>query len=268
MFRAGTGSFSDRSVLDLVLEDAHRLHMRVSRDDKHKVDEYLDSIRALERRIEFANQQSERAASNQQLSDRLVRPEAGIPADHGQYLRTMFDIITLAFWSDATRVCTFMLDHGQSNRYFNFIEGVQGTWHALSHWKDASGNTEDDDGITSWNSPDEKRDMYNEVTRWHHRQVAHFLGRLREIREPSGGSLLDNSIVLYGASLADGHAHAEKNLPLLVAGRGGGSIDTGRQVKYRGDTSMSHLHLAILQRLGVKVDQFGEATSPMSELNV
>ena len=155
----------------------------------------------------------------------------------------------------------------QSNRYFNFIDGVQGTWHALSHWKDASGNTEDDDGITSWNSPEEKRDMYNAVTRWHNEQVAYFLRRLQKIREANGGTLLDNCMVLYGSSLADGHAHAEKNLPLLLAGRGGHTIDSGRQVQYPRDTSMSDMHLAILQRLGVKIDRFGESTRPMSELN-
>ena len=84
----------------------------------------------------------------------------------------MLDMIVLAFWADATRVSTFMLDHGQSNRYFNFIDGVKGTWHALSHWKDASGKTEDDDGVTSWSSVNEKLDMYHHVVRWHHEQVA------------------------------------------------------------------------------------------------
>lgn len=183
-------------------------------------------------------------------------------------MRTMFDIITLAFWADATRVCSFMLDHGQSNRYCNFIEGVKGTWHALSHWQDASGNTGDDDGVTSWSSPEEKRDMYNAVSRWHHNCVAQFLTRLKSIREPNGSALLDNSIVMYVSSLADGHTHAEKNLPLLLAGRGGNSIDAGRLVKYRDNTSLSDLHLAILQRLGVRVDRFGESTTPMEELTV
>ena len=268
MFRAGTGGFSDRSVLDSVLEDARRMRLRTSVEDRRKIDEYLESVRAMERRIEFANKQSARAAKNRALTDRLVRPPAGIPDDHGEYLRMMFDLIALAFWADATRVCTFMLDHGQSNRYFNFIDGVQGTWHALSHWKDASGNTEDDDGITSWNSPNEKRDMYNAVTRWHNEQVAYFLGKLKHIKEPDGSTLLDNSMILYGSSLADGHAHAEKNLPLLLAGRAGGTIDVGRQINYRDDRSMSSMHLSILQRLGVKIDRFGETAEPMAELKL
>lgn len=267
MFRSGAGGLSDRSVLDQVLEDARSLRLRTSDADKQKIDEYLESIRAIERRIDFADTQTDRAAKNPLLAKSLVRPASGIPQDHGEYMRTMFDMITMAFWSDATRVCSFMLDHGQSNRYFNFIEGVQGTWHALSHWKDASGNTEDDDGVTSWDSPQQKREQYNAVTRWHNQQVAYFLGRLKSIKEPNGMSLLDNSMVLYGSSLADGHAHSERNLPLLLAGRGGGTIKSGRQIKYRRDKSMSDLHLAILQRLGTKVDRFGESDSPLSELD-
>lgn len=265
MFRSGSGSVSDRSVLDEVLEDARRLRRQGSQADVRKIDEYLESIRAIERRIEFADRQAIRAAKTPGLSDSLVRPTSGIPKDHGEYMRTMFDMMLLAFWSDATRVCTFMLDHGQSNRYFNFIDGVQGTWHALSHWEDASGKTEDDDGITSWESPRQKRDQYNRVTRWHSQQVAYFLGRLKSIREPNGRTLLDNSMVLYGSSLADGNEHAERNLPLLLAGRGGGTIDSGRQIEFRRDKSMSDLHLTMLQRLGVKTKRFAESTTPISD---
>ena len=268
MFRTGTGSGSGASVVDSILEDARRMRSRVSIGDQRKIDEYLESVRAIERRIEFAKNQSRRAARNPELTNSLIRPTGGIPADHAEYIRTMFDMVTLAFWSDATRICTFMLDHGQSNRYFNFIDGVKGTWHALSHWKDASGNTEDDDGITSWDSPEQKRDMYAAVTRWHTEQVAYFLGRLKSIREPGGGTLLDNSMILYGSSLADGHAHGEKNLPLLLAGRGGGTIDSGRHIEYRRQTSLSRLHLSVLQRLGSQARRFAEADSPMEELTI
>ncbi len=266
MFRVGSGGLSDRSVLDAILEDTRSLRARVSTDDHRKLDEYLESVRAIEKRIQFADAQAKRAAQNPQLTKSLVRPDAGVPDDYGQYMRLMFDMMTLAFWADATRVSTFMLDHGQSNRYFNFVDGVQGTWHALSHWKDASGNTEDDDGITSWKSPDEKREQYNLVTKWHHEQVAYFLGRLKSIKEPDGSSLLDNSMIVYGSSLQDGHEHAEKNLPLLVAGRGGGAVSGGREIRFRRDTSMSNLHLSMLQRLDESVTAFGESSTPMSEL--
>ena len=173
----------------------------------------------------------------------------------------MLEMIVLAFWADATRISTFMLDHGQSNRYFNFLDGVKGTWHALSHWKDYDGKTEDDDGMTSWRSAAEKKRMYNLVTRWHHEQLAWFLGRLSSINE-HGRTLLDNSMIVYGSSLADGHAHAEENLPLLLAGGGGGTIRGGRLLKPRREMSMSRLHLALLQRAGVPIKRFGEAERP------
>lgn len=263
MFRVGDGRLSDRSVLDAVLEDAKALRRKTSQSDGRKVDEYLDSLRAIERRIQFADQQSQRAANNPVLQDNLVRPPAGIPDDHGEYMRLMLDCIALAFWADATRVSTFMLDHGQSNRYFNFVDGVEGTWHALSHWRDASGKTEDDDGITSWDSPKQKRAMYNRVTQWHHEQVAYFLGKLKEFKEADGTSVLDNSMVMYGSSLADGNEHAAKNLPLLLAGRGGNTIETGRQLKFRRDTSMSRLHLSMLQRVDPAIEEFGETDEPI-----
>ena len=109
------------------------------------------------------------------------------------------------------------------------IDGVRGTWHALSHWRDASGKTEDDDGKTSWSSVAEKRDMYNMVTMWHTRQVAYLLERMKNIQD-GDGTLLDHSMIVYGSSLADGHEHSSKNLPMLIAGGGGGLIKTGRQI--------------------------------------
>lgn len=265
IFGRSGGKLVNRSILDLVLEDARRVRSRVSDADKRKVDEYLESIRSIERRLDFAKTQSERAAKDKELTDSMLRPKPGIPTSHQEYVRLMLDMVVLAFWSDATRVCTFMLDHGQSNRYFNFIEGVQGTWHALSHYKDISGETEDDDGKTSWKSVVSKRDMYNAVSRWHHEQVAYLLGRLKQVRDGEG-TLLDNSMILYGSSLSDGHEHGAKDLPILLAGSGGGSISTGRSLKFRRATSMSKLYLSMLQGLGVKTDRFADAGEPLQEL--
>ena len=261
MFRAGKSGLGSCSVTDLVLEDARRMRRRVSSDDRRKIDEYLESVRAIERRIAFAEEQKLRARQTPGLLDSLVRPADGVPDDHGEYMRTMMDMIALAFWADATRVCTFMMDHGQSNRYFNFIDGVNGTWHALSHWKDISGKTEDDDGKTSWSSRDEKRMMYNRVTQWHTEQAAYLLGRLKSIKNQYG-SLLDQTMVVYGSSLSDGHEHAEKNLPVLLAG-GKSTITQGRRLGDRKDTSMSDLHLAMLQHLGIPMKQFAESRSPL-----
>jgi len=233
----------------------------VSGDDQKTIAEYLDSVHAIEKRIAFAEKHQLRASQTPGLLDSLVRPNQGVPDDHGEYIRTMLDMIALAFWADATRVCTFMMDHGQSNRYFNFIDGVNGTWHALSHWKNISGTTEDDDGKTSWSSRDEKRMMYNRVTHWHTEQTAYLLGRLKSIKNQHG-SLLDQTMVVYGSSLSDGHEHAEKNLPVLLAG-GGSTITQGRRLGDRNDTSMSDLHLAMLQHLGIPMEQFAESRSPL-----
>lgn len=262
MFREGRGGLGNRMVTDLVLEDARRLKRQVSEADQRKIDEYLESVHAIERRIAFAEKQKLRAEQTTGLKQALVRPEAGIPAGHFEYIRTMVDMIALAFWADATRVCTFMMDHGQSNRYFNFIEGVTGTWHALSHWKDASGKSEDDDGKTTWASVDEKKQMYNRVNEWHTEQVAYLLKRLQEIKE-GDGSLLDHSMIVYGSSLADGHEHGAKNLPLLLAG-GAKVIKQGRLRAYQRDTSMSDLHLAMLQNLGVPAEEFAESSEPLT----
>ena len=143
MFRPPSGGASNRSVMDAVLDDANALRRVASRADQVRLDEYFESIRALEQRIEFSERRSRAMANDGALPDTLTPPEPGIPADHQEYVRTMLDLLVAAFQSDATRVATFMLDHGQSNRYFNFIPGVRGTWHALSHYKNASGQTED-----------------------------------------------------------------------------------------------------------------------------
>ena len=267
MFRPASGGATHRSVMDAVLADANALRTYVSRADRYRLDEYFESIRALERRIEFAERRSAEMRDDGAQSDTLTTPTPGIPADHESYVRLMLDLMVAAFQSDATRVCTFMLDHGQSNRYFNFISGVRGTWHALSHYKNASGQTEDDDGVTSWESVEQKRAMYAEVIRWNHRQVAYLLDRMKGIREPNGGTLLDNSMIVYGASLGDGNEHDASDLPTLVAGRGGGTIKTGRFLEYAEPTDLSSLHLSLLQRMGVSIDSFGTADGPLRELD-
>ena len=267
LFRRASEGFVDRSVLDLVLEQSKSLKRHASTADQRKVDEYLDAVRAVEKRLEFAEEQSQRIADDQALTDTLTRPAAGIPADHEEYVQQMLELMALSFWSGATRVSTFMLDHGQSNRYFDFVPGVKGTWHALSHWKDASGRTEDDDGKTSWKSTNSKLEMYNSVTRWHHSQLAYFLGRLSELENADGTSALDSSMVVYGSSIADGHAHEEKNLPVLLAGRGAGTIGTGRHLAPRRPTSLSQLHLALLQRMAVPIDRFGETETSLAGLS-
>ena len=268
MFRPPSGGVTDRSVMDAVLVDARTLRGYTSKADQYRLDEYFESIRALERRIEFSEARSGQMRSDGALTDTMMTPTPGIPADHQSYVRLMLDLMIAAFQSDATRVATFMLDHGQSNRYFDFIPDVQGTWHALSHYQNASGKTEDDDGITTWESVESKRAMYAEVIRWHHTQVAYLLDRMKSIVEPNGGTLLGNSMILYGASLGDGNEHDANDLPTLLAGGGGGTITTGRYIENAEPTDLAGLHLSLLQRMGVEIDEFGTASAPMEGLAV
>ena len=159
-----------------------------------------------------------------------------------------------------------MLDHGQSNRYFNFIPEVEGTWHALSHYQNASGMTEDDDGATSWESVAQKRDMYAEVVRWHHTQVAYLLDRMKNIQEPDGNSLLYNSMILFGGGIGDGNEHDASHLPTLLAGRGGGTINPGRFIEHSEQTDLGSIHVALMQRMGVPIERLGTAQTAYTRL--
>jgi hypothetical protein len=264
LFRKAKEGFVDKSVIDQVLAQSKDLKRRASGADQRKIDEYLEAVRAIEKRLAFAEEQSRRLGADNALTDTLRRPKPGIPASHEEYVRQLLDLMALAFWSGATRVSTCMLDHGQSNRYFNFLPGVKGTWHALSHWKNASGRTEDDDGITEWDSVRSKKEQYNEVTSWHHAQLAWFLARLKELKDGDGVSVLERSMIVYGSSIADGDEHAEKDLPVLLAGGGDGTLRTGRYLKPWRATSMSRLHLAMMQRMGVPAGAFAEAREALA----
>ncbi|MDC3256172.1 DUF1552 domain-containing protein [bacterium] len=263
MFRTSDGTGIDQSVVDMVIENARSLQRSGSRADRRKIDEYLQSIRSIEKRLAFADERVNQALHRGELTDTLTRPEPGIPTNHFEYVRLMIDMMVLAFWADATRVCTFMMDHGQSNRYFDFIPECKGTWHALSHYRDISGRTEDDDGKISWDTMESKRNMYNRVTRWHHEQFAYLVNRLDNLREPTGETLLQNTTLCYGSSLSDGHAHGERDLPLIIAGGGGGAFKGGQHLKCQRPTSMSKLHLTLMETMGVKLSEFGGEQSPL-----
>ena len=247
---------SQPSILDLIKDQAKDIARQGSRDDKRKIDEYMESVRSIEKKIQFTEQNSDRLKRLKGI--KFQRPEAGIPEDYREYMRMMIDLIVLAFYADITRVTTFMMDHGQSNRYCDFIPGVKGTWHALSHWEDASGKSDDDDGKTAWHSVAEKRKMYEKVTEWHNEQFAYFLSRMKTLQTPEG-SLLENSMILYGSSLGDGNEHDSK-IPLIFAGQGGGAVRTGHFMP-RGKKSLdlNEWHLTALRAMGVSANKFGTA---------
>ncbi len=256
---------NDASVLDAVAEDARRLRGRLGVGDRRKLDEYFESVRAVEKRIEFearrkreeyladplALREIEKVGKRLEGFDPFKDPgkasERGIK--HTEHVRLQLDILALAFWTDSTRVGTFMFGNSVSGRDFTFLDGVQGGFHEISHHE---------------NKP-EKLEMYRRINRWHQEQLAYFLDRLKGIREGEG-TLLDNTIVLSGAGMRDGNAHSPVNLPLVVAGGGGGTIAGGRHLVYPEKTPMANLHLALLRRAGLDLERFADSTGELAGL--
>lgn len=228
-----------KSILDFVLEDANRLSKKVSGNDRLKMEEYLTSIREIEQRIERAERDSRHTA---EVLAGVEKPSAA-PANMGEHIRMMGELMILAFQADVTRVCTFMLANEGSNRAYREIEIGDGH-HDQSHHQ---------------NDP-VKLDKIKRINRYHTEQAAYIFSRMKSIREPDGSSLLDNCMILYGAGISDGNRHNNENLPILVAGKGGGTLRPGRHIRYSDDTPMNNLLLSMMDRMGVKVDWFGDST--------
>lgn len=265
---SGKTAADDRSVLDLVAEDAQSLRNRVGRADRMKLDEYLDSVRAVEKRIDFNTRQ--RADENKLSPDVLTEIEAldkrvqqfeNHPereklrslrggGDHTEHVRLMLDLMVLAFWSDSTRVSTFMFGNAVSPRNFSFLDGVRGGHHEISHHKNEAKALE----------------QYQRINLWHVEQYAYMLAKMGAIREGEG-TLLDNSMVLFGSGMRDGNRHDPRNLPLVLAGRAGGALATGRHLVYKKNTPLCNLYAAVLDRMGAPVDHFGDSTEKLRGLD-
>jgi hypothetical protein len=268
LFRPASGrdhktSATDRSVLDAVLEDATQLKARVGQADRRKLDEYFDAVRSVEQRITFdaarraseyegdplARKEIERLGGR--IKDYYQDPakirERGI--DHTEQVRLMLDIIVLAFWTDATRVATFMFGNEVSGRNFSFLPGVSGSHHEISHHQDDKA----------------KLAEYEKVNIWHIQQYAYMLERMRAIRE-GDGTLLDHSMVLFGGGMRDGNAHSPYNLPIVLTGRAGGTLATGRHLVYPPKTPLCNLYRGMLARVGAPVSTLGDSLSELPGL--
>lgn len=233
-----------RSVLDLVQEDARTLVRRVSGSDRLKLDEYLTAVREMEQRVERMELESgERAAG---VPD-LALPE-GAPASYEEHLRLLGDMMVLAFQSDSTRVLTYMFANEGSNKPYPFI-GVRDGHHTLSHHE---------------NDPDKQRRI-SEINKFHTRQMAYVLQRLKSIPE-GDGTLLDQCMIVYGSSISDGNRHNHDDLPLAIFGKGGGTLRSGRHVRYPSETPLCNLYLSLLDRVGAKVERFGDSTGRLRYL--
>lgn len=235
-----------RRLLDLVLQDARQLRGRLGRDDVYKLDEYLDAVRTVESRIEFSRQQTADLQLSRLSPAQLAELKPQFSADFRDRLRTMLDLLVLAFRTGTTRVCSMMLGNGTSSQSFDFLEGVTGEHHELSHHQ---------------NDP-RKIAQYQKINQWYVQLFAEFVQKLSAVQE-SGGSLLDRCIILFGSGMSDGNAHDPDNLPILLAG-GADLIPAGRHLEFQqGSTPLCNLYLSMLQKLGVAADSFGDSTGQL-----
>ncbi|PQO41211.1 DUF1552 domain-containing protein [Blastopirellula marina] len=239
---------SYQNLLDFVLEDARRLRPRLGRDDQFKMDEYLDSVRAVEKRIEFATK-GQRDWQPEIDEHALAMAKPGIPGEFPKHIGIMLDLIVLAFQTDSTRVASLMFANDVSGRNFSFLDGVRGGHHEMSHHENKK----------------EKIEQYQRINRWHVQQFAQMLGKLQAIKE-GDGTLLDNCMILFGSSMSDGNRHDPDNLPILLGGRGGRTLNTGRHLAAEGQVPLCNLYHAMLDRMGVEVEAFGDSTQPLKDL--
>ncbi len=253
----------DRSVIDLVLEDAKRLQQRLGKDDRQKLDEYLESVRGVEQRIAFDAKRQSGTVKSDGLAEKAIK-ELGARIDayadparvserqgnHTEHVRLMLDLMVLGFQTDSTRVSTFMFGNAVSGRNFSFLEGVSGGFHEISHHKNAP----------------EQMAQYERINTWHYAQFAYMLEKMRAIREGER-TLLDNSMLLLGAGMSDGNAHDPHKLPIVLAGRGGGTIATGRHLAYEKNAPLTNLYVSMLKRMGTPVEKFSDSTGELVGLD-
>lgn len=230
-----------RSVLDFVTGETKSLSKQLGRNDVHKLDEYLTGVREIERRIETAERFRD-------LPEVEMEAPAGIPNDYAEHMRLMFDLMALSFQTDSTRIASFMLAHDGSNRNFKEV-GVPDGHHNLSHHQ----------------NKEETLEKIAKIDKFYVTQLAYFLEKMKSLKDPSGASLLDNSMIVYGSGLCDGNRHNHDNLPIIVAGKGGGLMQTGRhlQLEVKERTPMSNLFVSMMNKMGIQDPDFGDSTGSL-----
>lgn len=230
-----------KSILDFVREDSASLAKQLGANDRRKLDEYFTSIRDIEERIA-------RAAKLPEAKKPDMKQPAGIPKEYEEHCRLLADLLVLAFQTDVTRVCTFVLANEGSNRAYPFA-GVPEGHHDLSH---------------HGNDP-KKKGKIAEINRFHARQLGYLLGKLQGVKE-GNGTLLDHCLLAYGSGNSDGDRHNHDNLPILLCGRGGGTVKTGRHIRYTNETPVNNLWLSMLERIDVRVPFLGDSTGALQGL--
>jgi len=246
------GSKRALSILDRVKEHAAELNRQISRADQAKLDEYLTSVREVEKRVgrtrTLKDQAEERARDRGRPALTMKRPDNGLPEDIREHMRLMCDIIALAFQTNKTRVATLLLCRDLSGLFYPFLD-VRTAHHPASH--------------------DDQSDAYERVTRYYVSQLAYLAGRLAEMPE-GDHTVLDNSCLLFISNLWSGSRHDSGKVPVLLVGGLGGALQTGRVLDYRdkGDDNrkLCSLYLSLMDRMGVKLEQFGDAATRLAGL--
>ncbi|MBI4659900.1 MAG: DUF1552 domain-containing protein [Verrucomicrobia bacterium] len=244
------GHRRNQSILDRVKDQAENLSRKVSANDKAKLDEYLTSVREVEKRID--RMRATKASADQKAKDRgpgmfaMARPDNGLPEDIREHMRLMCDIVALAFQTDKTRVATLLLCRDLSGLFYPFL-GVRMAHHPASHYDES--------------------DDYEKVTRYYCSQLAYLAGRLDAMPEGEG-TVLDNSCLMFLSNMWSGTKHDSTKVPLLLAGGLGGALETGRVLDYadQGDDNrkLCSLYLSLMDRIGVKLDRFGDAETRLA----
>ncbi|MDB5301341.1 MAG: hypothetical protein JWO87_3004 [Phycisphaerales bacterium] len=231
-----------KSVLDYVLDDSKKLNARLGKSDQHKLDEFTTSIREVEKRVERARQQNLTAPKPD-----VARPE-GIPEKFADHMDLMYDMLALSFRMDVTRIGTYMIARDGSDRTFREL-GISEGHHSLSHH----------------GRDPQKLEAIRKIDLFHIERFARFVEKLKATPE-GDGSLLDHTTIMLGSGICDGDRHNHNDLPILLAGRGGGTVKPGRNLKVPDNTPLCNLYVSMLEGMGIKTDRFGDSTGPLKGL--
>ena len=231
----------DRSILDAVGGELKGLELILGPGDQIKLDEYLDALRDIERRIQMAEQQSTRELP-------IVDQPVGVPSDYEEHAKLMMDLLTLAYQTDLTRISSFMLAREVSGRAYPEI-GVSDSHHPLSHHQDEPA----------------KLERLHKINEYHFRQFAYLVEKLAALPE-ADGTMLDSTLFLYGTGISDSNTHFHDDLPIALIGGKATGIKGGRYIRYADDTPLANLHMTILDKLGVPVDAFGDSNGHLERL--
>jgi hypothetical protein len=252
----GSGRQLDRSILDAVLKETHSLEAKISRADKAKLGEYVESVRDIEKRIERASAEERLEGWKPSISKpNMARPAEDLPQDVPAHMKLVLDLMVLAFQMDKTRILTCMLNNDLSQMNFKFIEGVKGALHL---------------DLTHNGKAPVAEAMYLKTNQFHFSQFAYLLERLKAIDE-GGQSLLESSILVCGSNLFDGDAHGADQMPLVMAGGANGTLKHGRILDYldKGDDNRRacSLWLSVMDMMGVRLDRFGDTDKRLPDLS-